>query len=63
MTGMEFHAELCRVKPEQASRIIFLTGGAFTRGAREFLDHIPNQRIEKPFDTHHMIALINDRMR
>lgn len=62
MTGMEFHAELSRVKPEQASRIIFLTGGAFTRGAREFLDRVPNQRIEKPFDTHHMIALINDRV-
>lgn len=63
MTGMDLHAELSRVAPEQAGRMVFLTGGAFTTRARTFLDETPNQRIEKPFDALHLRALINDRIR
>jgi signal transduction histidine kinase len=62
MTGMELYAELSRQAPDQASRMIFLTGGAFTSRARAFLDETPNQRIEKPFDTAHLRALVNDRI-
>ena len=36
MTGAEFHRELSLRSPEQARRIVFLTGGAFTVNAREF---------------------------
>ena len=50
MTGMELHAELARRAPDQASRMVVLTGGAFTEGAREFLDRVPLPRCEKPFD-------------
>jgi signal transduction histidine kinase len=39
---------------EQAAQMVFLTGGAFTPSAGAFLDSIPNQRIEKPFDTQHL---------
>jgi signal transduction histidine kinase len=63
MTGMDFHGELMRVAPEQAERMVFLTGGAFTMRARTFLDLVPNQRVEKPFDATHLRALINDRIR
>jgi CheY-like chemotaxis protein len=63
MTGMELHATLLREVPDQARRIVFLTGGAFTPSARSFLDSVPNQRIEKPFDTTHLRALVNDRIR
>ena len=63
MTGMELHAELLRVAPEQALRMIFLTGGAFTSRAREFLDQVPNVRIEKPFDVPGLRALIAERVR
>ena len=38
MTGADFHRELSVRAPEQACRIVFLTGGAFTVNAREFLD-------------------------
>ena len=62
MTGMDLHAELSRVVREQADRMIFLTGGAFTVRARTFLAEVPNQRIEKPFDPTHLRALINDRI-
>ena len=63
MTGMDLHAELSRVAPDQADVMIFLTGGAFTPRARAFLDDTPNQRIEKPFDVRQLRALINDRVR
>jgi signal transduction histidine kinase len=63
MTGMDLHAEFMRTAPEQASQMVFLTGGAFTPASRSFLDGIPNQRIEKPFDTQHLRSIINDRVR
>ena len=62
MTGMELHAELLRAAPDQARAIIFLTGGAFTAGAQEFLDNVENQRIEKPFESAYLAAVIDDRM-
>ena len=50
MTGIELHARLAAEAPEVARRIVFLTGGAFTTGAREFLAQVPNACLEKPFD-------------
>jgi signal transduction histidine kinase/DNA-binding response OmpR family regulator len=63
MTGMELHAELVHKHADHAKRMIFLTGGAFTPGARGFLDGLTNQRVEKPFDVQHLRALVNDRIR
>jgi CheY-like chemotaxis protein len=50
MSGMDFHAELSRLFPDAARRVVFISGGAFTPGAQAFLDRVPNARIEKPFD-------------
>ncbi len=63
MTGMAFHAEVAKRDPALADAIIFMTGGAFTAAARSFLDEVPNQRVEKPFDRQHLRALVNDRLR
>jgi CheY-like chemotaxis protein len=49
MTGMDLYAELSRVAPEQASRMVFLTGGAFTPKAWTFLSKVAGEHIEKPF--------------
>jgi PAS domain S-box-containing protein len=49
MSGMELHAELVRTTPDLASRMVFITGGAFTTAANEFLDRIDNDRLDKPF--------------
>jgi len=59
MTGMEFHMRLATLVPEQADRVVFMTGGAFTPRAREFLARLPNLRLEKPFDLGHVLAMIN----
>jgi len=50
MTGMDvYRAALQRETPVH-DRIVFMTGGAFTQRARDFLQSVPNLRIEKPFD-------------
>ncbi|MBI3891887.1 MAG: PAS domain S-box protein [Candidatus Wallbacteria bacterium] len=49
MTGMELHAQILERWPEQAGRMVFTTGGAFTPQAQAFLERVPNRRIDKPF--------------
>jgi PAS domain S-box-containing protein len=63
ITGMELHAEIVRIDPVQASRIVFLTGGAFTPSARDFLIGTTNRRIEKPFDLKEVRRLVNELIR
>ena len=48
-TGMDFYQELARFSPEDAGRMVFVTGGAFTPVASEFLNRVANERLEKPF--------------
>ena len=50
MDGPALYDELCRVAPAQAKRMVFMTGGAFTVRARDFLARVPNARLGKPFD-------------
>ena len=61
-TGVEFYAELSEQAPRLLDRIIFLTGGAFTVKAREFLDRVSNPCLDKPFDTQRLRALVNERI-
>jgi two-component system cell cycle sensor histidine kinase/response regulator CckA len=50
MTGMDFYRVIANTHPEQAERIVFITGGAFTSAARDFVAIVPNAVLEKPFD-------------
>ena len=50
MSGMEFHDTLQSSHPNVAKRMVFMSGGAFTPAARAFLDRVPNERLEKPFN-------------
>jgi PAS domain S-box-containing protein len=59
MTGMELGDALARELPEQAGRVVFMTGGAFTAAAREFLERVPNPRLDKPIDFERLDALIH----
>ncbi len=58
MTGMELHRELSTVAPDQANRMIFLTGGTFTPEGRSFLSEPPKENIEKPFDSANLRAIV-----
>ena len=48
MSGMDLHRELLRVAPGAAARVVFLTGGAFTQRARDYLEGVGNPRLDKP---------------
>jgi signal transduction histidine kinase len=63
MTGMDLHRALVRVDPRLAKGMIVMTGGAFSAAAQEFLDHVPNQRMEKPFDVQSLRAMVRNALR
>ncbi len=62
MDAPALHAELSSIAPEQAERMVFVTGGAFTMRARDFLDRVPNDRLAKPFDVDALISLVRRRI-
>ena len=61
MTGMDLHAELHRRSTDLAARIVFMTGGVFTDGVRDFLAGVSNACIEKPFDLVALRAMVTAR--
>jgi CheY-like chemotaxis protein len=58
MNGMQLYVELERSNPALVQRIVFITGGAFTPAASNFLAKIPNPNITKPFETDTLTKLI-----
>jgi FixJ family two-component response regulator len=47
-TGMDLHARLREIAPDLAGRMLFVTGGAFTPAADEFLKRPGIRSLEKP---------------
>ncbi len=60
MTGMQVHAELEITDPATAATMVFLTGGAFTGQAREFLDRVTNPCLDKPFDVAKLRSVVHE---
>jgi PAS domain S-box-containing protein len=60
LTGMDLSERLSREAPHAARTLVFMTGGAFTPGARAFLDDPTRRRIEKPFDPEALRSLVRE---
>lgn len=60
-TGMDLFAELTVLAPDQAARIVFMTG-LDTEAVRTFLAEVPNPRLEKPFPAAQLRDLVNQRI-
>lgn len=58
MTGMELYRELQQTHPAAAEAMVFITGGAFTSGARAFFAENPGRIIEKPFTSAQVLASV-----
>jgi two-component system, NtrC family, sensor kinase len=58
MTGMDLYETLLELAPDQAKGMIFVTGGAFTRRARDFLAKVPNLTIDKPFSASALVGSV-----
>ena len=48
MTGLDLLDELQRIAPDQAARMIFITGGVFTQETKQRLDGLATPRLDKP---------------
>jgi len=58
LTGMDLHAALAASAPDQAARMVILSGGLCSAPALEFMERVPNERLEKPFATATLRALV-----
>jgi two-component system NtrC family sensor kinase len=58
LSGMDFHDQLSSDLPSLLPKVIYMTGGAYTPKAREFLQSVSNASIEKPFLPEELEALL-----
>jgi signal transduction histidine kinase len=58
MDGAGLYEMISKLFPGLERRMIFMTGGAFTKKARSFLQEIPNSRLDKPFELETLIDAI-----
>lgn len=61
VTGMDVFEEVQARVPELARRFVFMTGGAFTPRARQFLEEMANDFVEKPFELRVVRELVRQR--
>jgi signal transduction histidine kinase len=60
VAGMQLYQTLSASHPEQADRIVFMTGGAFTESSRRFLAARPGPVLQKPIDLDSLLTLLAD---
>ena len=60
ISGAELHRRLIELDPGLARRVVFVTGGAFTPEAADFLARVDNVYIEKPISTADLLGVIAD---
>jgi PAS domain S-box-containing protein len=63
MSGMELYQRLLHQAPDAVDSIVLMTGGAATPQARQFLDRVPNPRIQKPFGQKALREMISSLLR
>ncbi|MGZ3419922.1 MAG: PAS domain-containing hybrid sensor histidine kinase/response regulator [Polyangiales bacterium] len=61
LSGMDLYGELVRSAPNVAARIVFVTGGASTPAAQQFLAKMANPCLEKPIDRKQLDRLLRER--
>jgi PAS domain S-box-containing protein len=62
-TGMDVYARLREKVPELAERLVFISGGAYTPAARDFVRSVRNRVLEKPVRPELLLATIDAAMR
>ncbi len=59
-SGIDFHAEVARLDPALADRMVFLTAGAVTPRTKAFVERMQDRVLEKPFDAEALRSLVRD---
>jgi CheY-like chemotaxis protein len=60
MTGVELFEALRTLSPQLARRVVFLTGGATTAVAAQFLTSLSNMRLHKPRDLDRLPNIVQE---
>ncbi|HEX7670522.1 MAG TPA: response regulator, partial [Polyangiaceae bacterium] len=63
MSGMDLYDALHTRCPGVETKIVFMTGGAFTERAAEFLTNVPNVKLSKPFDLMELERVVSRSLR
>jgi signal transduction histidine kinase len=58
VSGVDLYEALVLVRPHLGNRFLFMTAGAFTKSAREFLDRVQPPTIHKPFEADALIDAV-----
>lgn len=61
MTGMQLRSRLVEELPRYVTRTLFITGGAFTPEAREFLEAHGDQCMEKPLSNQEVRNIVREK--
>jgi signal transduction histidine kinase len=61
-SGIDVHAAIERSAPEQAKRVVFLTGGTFNARADDFLARSGSMVISKPFSVDELRARLDEAL-
>jgi PAS domain S-box-containing protein len=62
VTGMDFYDNLLRTRPDVARRVVFMSGGAFTPKAIEFVASVSNRCLEKPFSAEQLRGAVQQTL-
>ena len=62
VSGIEVYRAAVKCDSRLGSIFVFMTGGTFTASARQFLDELPNERLDKPFDVEAVRELVRKRV-
>ena len=58
LSGIDVYEHVVANRPELASRVLFMTGGVFTRRAREFMQTTSCPCLEKPFAADTVLRMV-----
>jgi PAS domain S-box-containing protein len=62
MSGTEIYHRLLATHPILAERVVFMTGGAFSESARDFLDQAQRPILDKPFTAEGVRRMANEQL-
>ena len=62
MTGVELYEWIVRVRPQDARRVIFMTGGAITAELADFVRSVPNRCVDKPFGIADLLSSVQQAL-
>ncbi|WP_428268126.1 response regulator [Haliangium sp.] len=62
VSGMDLYRHLGDRQPSRQAQFVFLTGGVFTDEAQDFITHISNPVIQKPFNFQQLRGIVRARI-